>query len=98
MVKAHYQHLVQRRLRWFVRIVVPADVRKVIGQTIFMKTTGCTDQHQAALSAVPIIKAFQRRIAFARQAGKRLETVTAEQLAERYREERETDPERAEIT
>jgi hypothetical protein len=46
MVKTHYEHLVQRRLRWFVRIVVPADVRDIIGQTILMKTTGCRDQRQ----------------------------------------------------
>ena len=98
MVKTHYEHLVQRRLRWFVRIVVPADVRAIIGKTIFMKTTGCRDQHQAALKAVPIISEFQRRITVARDAGKRLEQVTAEQLAEKYRAERSTDPEKAELT
>jgi hypothetical protein len=31
-------------------------------------------------------------------AGRRLEQVTTEPLAERYRAERETDPDRAEIT
>ena len=81
MVKTHYEHLVQRRLRWFVRMVVPADVRDIIGQTILMKTTGCRDQHQAALKAVPIIREFQQRIRVAREAGKRLEQITAEQLA-----------------
>jgi integrase len=98
MVKAHYQHLVLRRLRWFVRIVVPADVRDIIGQTIFMKTTGCADQRQAALKAVPIVTAFQERIRTARETGKRPEQITAEQLAEKYRAERETDLESASIT
>jgi hypothetical protein len=98
VVKAHYQHLVQRRLGWFDRMVVPTDVRDIVGQTILIKTTGCTDQHEAALKAVPIVKAFRRRIAVARQAGKRLQQVTAEQLADRYRMERAEDPERAEST
>ena len=98
MVKTHYEHLVQRRLRWFVRIVVPVDVRDIIGQTILMKTTGCRDQRQAALKAVPIIKEFQQRITVARGAEKRLEQITAEQLAERYRSERQADPEKAELT
>jgi integrase len=98
MAKAHYQHLVQRRLRWFVRIVVPVDVRDVIGKKVLMRTTQCSDQHQAALKAVPIVREFQKRIQVARQAGKRLEQVTAEQLAERYRAERRADPEKADIT
>jgi site-specific recombinase XerD len=98
MVKTHYEHLVQRRHRWFVRIVVPADVREIVGKTILMKTTGCRDQRQAALKAVSIIKEFQQRITVAREAGKRLEQITAEQLAERYRAERAADPEKAELT
>ena len=77
---------------------MPADVRDIIGQTIFMKTTGCTDQHQAALKAVPIVREFQRRIDLARQTGKLQEQITANQLAERYRAERAIDPEKAEIT
>ncbi len=98
MVKTHYEHLVQRRLRWFVRIVVPADVRDIIGQTILMKTTGCRDQRQAALKAVPIIREFQQRIATARGAGKRLEQITAEQLAKDTEPNGNTDPEKAELT
>jgi integrase len=98
MVKAHYPHLVLRRHRWFVRIIVPADVTDVIGKKVLVRTTQCRDQHQAALKAVPIVREFRERISTAQQAGKRLEQVTAEQLAERYRAEREADPDNAEIT
>jgi hypothetical protein len=98
VVLSRYPHLVQQRQRWFVRMVVPADVREVIGQSVFKMPTGHTDPHRAATAAVPIIADFQQRIRSARDAGKRFEHFTAEQLAERYRKERETDPDRAEIT
>jgi integrase len=48
--------------------------------------------------APPIIAAFGERIRAAREEGKRIEQVTAEQLAERYKAERESNPEQAEIT
>jgi hypothetical protein len=98
MVKVRYPYLVQQRHRWFVRMVVPADARDIIGQAIFKVPTGHTDQHRAATAAGAIIAALKERIRTARDAGKRLEQVTAEQLAERYRAERELDPEKAEIT
>ena len=98
MVRSHYPYLLQQRRRWFVRMVVPADVRDIIGQSIFKVPTGHTDEHQAATVAAPIIADLQARIRSAREAGKRLEQVTAENLAERYRTERLTDPEKAEIT
>ena len=98
MVRSHYPYLLQQRRRWFVRMVVPADVRDIIGQSIFKVPTGHTDEHQAASVAAPIIADLQARIRSAREAGKRLEQVTAENLAERYRTERLTDPEKAEIT
>jgi site-specific recombinase XerC len=98
MVRSHYPYLLQQRRRWFVRMVVPADVRDIIGQSIFKVPTGHTDEHQAATVAAPIISDLQARIRSAREAGKRLEQVTAENLAERYRAERLTDPDRAEIT
>jgi hypothetical protein len=91
-------HLLQQRRRWFVRMVVPADVRDIIGQSIFKVPTGHTDEHQAATAAAPIIADLQARIRSAREAGKRLEQVTAENLAERYRTERLTDSKMAEIT
>ncbi len=98
MVRSHYPHLLQQRRRWFVRMVVPADVRDIIGKSVFKVPTGHTDEHRAATVAAPIIARLQERIRTAREAGRRLEQVTAEQLAERYRAERETDPDRAEIT
>ena len=98
MVRSHYPFLLQQRRRWFVRMVVPADVRGIIGQSIFKVPTGHTDEHRAATVAAPIITELQDRIRSAREAGKRLEQVTAETLAERYRSERLTNPEKAEIT
>lgn len=98
MVRSHYPHLLKQRRRWFVRMVVPVDVRDIIGQSVFKVPTGHTDEHRAATVAAPIIAQLQERIRTAREVGKRLEQVTAEQLAGRYRAERETDPERAEIT
>jgi integrase len=97
MVRAHYPYLLQQRRRWFVRMVVPPDVRDIIGQAIFKVPTGHTDEHQAATVAAPIIADLQARIRSAREAGKRLEQVTAENLAERCRIERLADPEKAEI-
>src|SRR5262245_63805813 len=98
MVRSRYPHLMQQRHRWFVRMVVPSDVRDIVGQAIFKIATGETDQHRAAAIAAPIIANLRQRIQAARDAGKRLEQVTAEQLAERYRAEREDDPEQAEMT
>jgi hypothetical protein len=50
-------------------MVVPRDAREIVGQTILIKTTGRTDQHEAALKAIPIVKEFRRRISVACQAG-----------------------------
>ncbi|HET7879631.1 MAG TPA: tyrosine-type recombinase/integrase [Acetobacteraceae bacterium] len=98
MVRARYPYLIQQRRRWFVRLVVPPDVRDIVGQAIFKIATGETDQHRAATMAAPIIADLQHRIAAARDAGKRPEQITAEQLAERYCAERKDDPEQAEMT
>ncbi len=73
-------------------------MRKIIGQSIFKVPIGHTDEHQAATVAAPIIADLHARIRSVREAGKRLEQVTAENLAERYRTERITDPEKAEST
>ena len=98
MTRSSYPYLIQQRHRWFVRVVVPPDLRGIVGHAIFKVATGETDQHRAATIAAPIIADLQARIRAAREAGKRVEQVTAEQLAERYRAERELDPEQAEIT
>jgi hypothetical protein len=94
LVRSRYPYLLQQRRRWFVRMVVPVDVRDIIGQSIFKVPTGHTDEHRAATVAAPIITELQDRIRSAREAGKRLEQVTAENLAERYRAERLADPRR----
>ena len=98
MVRSRYPYLLQQRRRWFVRMVVPPDVRDIIGQSIFKVPTGHTDEHRATAVAAPIIAELQQRIRTARESGRRLEQVTAEQLAERYRAERETDPDASEAT
>src|SRR3954469_25589982 len=98
MGRSRYPYLVQQRQRWFVRMVVPPDVRDIIGQAVFKVPTGHGDPHRAATADAPIIADLQQRIRSARDAGKRLEEVTAEHLAERYRAERNIDPQQAEIT
>jgi integrase len=98
MVKSRYPYLIQQRRRWFVRMVVPPDVREVIGRSIFKVPTGHTDEHRAAAVAAGIIAKLQDQIRTARAAGKRLEQVTAEHLAERYQTERQTNPDKAEVT
>jgi hypothetical protein len=79
-------------------MVVPSDVVSIVGQTIFKVATRETDQHRAAAVAAPIIANLQRRISTARESGRCLEQMTAEQLAERYQAIRKEDPEQAEIT
>src|ERR1700728_272167 len=69
MVRSHYPYLLQQRRRWFVRMVVPVDVRDIIGQSIFKVPTGHTDEHQAATVAAPIIADLQARIKSAREDG-----------------------------
>ena len=98
MVRSRYPYLLQQRRRWFVRMVVPADVRAIIGQSIFKVPTGHTDEHRATAVAALIISELQQRIRTAREAGRRLEQVTAEQLAERYRVELMADSDAAEAT
>jgi integrase len=98
MVRSHYPYLIKQRHRWFVRIIVPPELRDIVGQSVLKEATHETDQHRAAAVAAPIIAAFRQRIQAARDAGRRLEQITAEQLAERYKAERAADPEQAEIT
>ena len=99
MVRSRYPYLLQQRRRWFVRMVVPPDVRDIIGQSIFKVPTGHTDEHRAADRG----GADHRRAAATDQDGARgrdggWSRSRRSKLAERYRAERETDPEKAEIT
>ena len=62
MVRSRYPLLIQQRHRWFVRMVVPPEVRDIVGQAIFKIATGETDPHRAATIAAPIIADLRRRI------------------------------------
>src|ERR1700683_4534486 len=61
LVRSQYPYLLQQRRRWFVRMMVPSDVRDIIGQSIFKVPTGHTDEHRASAAATPIIAALQDR-------------------------------------
>lgn len=98
MGRSRYPYLVQQRQRWFVRMVVPPDVRDIIGRRVFKVPTGHTDPHRAATAAAPVIADLQQRIRDARDTGKQSDEITAERLAERYRSERELDAGKAEMT
>lgn len=98
MVKSRYHYLVQQRNRWFVRIIVPPEVREILGVSVFKVPTGQTDKFRAASLSTAIIADLKQRIKIARDAGKQVEQLPAEQLAERYRKESEVDPDKAEIT
>jgi integrase len=73
MVRSRYPYLVQQRRRWFVRVVVPAELRTIVGQSVFKVPTGETDQHRAVAVGGPIIAELQRRISSAREDGRRLD-------------------------
>ena len=45
MVRSRYPYLTKQRHRWFVRMIVPPDVRDIIGQSVFRVPTGQTDEH-----------------------------------------------------
>jgi hypothetical protein len=45
-------YLIRQRQRWFVRMVVPHDVREVVDQKILKVPTGLTDEHRAAAVAL----------------------------------------------
>ena len=58
-----YPHVVLHRRRWMVRLIVPADVRPVVGQSVYKVSTGETDEHRAVAKAAPIIASLKERIA-----------------------------------
>jgi integrase len=81
-----YPHLIQQRRVWFVRVVVPMDVRAILLKSIFKVTTKETDIHRALLVAAPIIAAIKQTIADARAGTASPVEMRAEALAARYRE------------
>ena len=51
-----YRHLILHRRRWIMRLlVVPADVRSVIGQSVFKISAGETAEHRVVSEAGAII-------------------------------------------
>jgi integrase len=87
-----YPHMVLHRRRWMVRLVVPADVRPVLGQTVYKISTGETDEHRAVAKAAPIIAILKDRIRVARATLKKPIETKAEELAEAYRVHQLNDP------
>src|ERR1700677_393700 len=87
-----YPHLILHRRRWMVRMIVPADVRPIIGQSVYKISTGETDEHWAVAKAAPIIAGIKDRIRVARSTLKKPIETRAEALAEAYRTARATDP------
>ena len=87
-----YPHLVLHRRRWMVRLIVPVDVRPVIGQSVYKISTGETDEHRAVAKAAPIIATLKERIRIARASLKKPIESKAEELAEAYRARQSADP------
>jgi integrase len=85
-----YPYLMQQRRVWFVRMVIPPDVRHlfpnpVTGQhkAIIKRTTGENDIQRAQVAAAPLIAGLQREIA---QARARLKPPIADRAEAMYAE------------
>ena len=91
-----YPHLVLHRRRWMVRLMVPADVRSVIGQTVFKISTGETDEHRAVSKARAIIAGLKERIRVACATLRKPVETQAEDLAAAYKARQLADPSSAE--
>ena len=87
-----YPYLGPHRRRWMVRLIVPADVRPVVGQSVYKISTRETDEHRAVVKAAPIIEALRGRIRAARATLKKPIEAKAEELAEAYRARQLSDP------
>jgi integrase len=80
-----YPHLMQQGHVWFVRMVIPPDVRGLIGKSIIKVATHERDIHRAATIAAPIIAGVKQAIQDARLKLKPPVEIRAEELAARYR-------------
>jgi integrase len=74
-----------------VRIIVPVDVRSLIGQSVFKVSTRQTDEHRAVAKAGPIIADLKGRIRAARATLRKPVEVKADELAEAYRSRQSAD-------
>lgn len=72
-------------------MTVPADVRNIIGQSVFRVSTGEGDKHKAGVKSLTIIAGLKRRIEQARATLQTSERTEAAALAERFRQLRGTD-------
>ena len=73
-------------------MIVPSDVRSIIGQSVYKISTGETDEHRAVVKAAPIITGIKDRIRAARVTLKKPIEARAESLAEAYRAAQASDP------
>jgi Domain of unknown function (DUF6538) len=94
---ARYPHLVLHRRRWMVRMIVPADVRSLLGQSMFKISTRETDEHRAVAKAGPIIAGIKDRIRTARATLTKPVETKAEELAAAYRARQSADPSSAQV-
>jgi len=60
MVGSRHPHQVQRRPRWFLRIVAPADLSEIVRPAVLKVPAGHTDQDVPATAAAPIIAGRQQ--------------------------------------
>jgi len=58
--------LIKRGSVWWVRVVVPADLRSVIGKTELLESLGTGDDVEAVRLGTPILAKFKQQIANAR--------------------------------
>lgn len=78
-------------------MIVPADVRPIIGQSVYKISTGETDEHRAVVKAAPTIAEIKDRITAARAALKKPIAARAESLAEAYQAAQAIDPASAQV-
>jgi hypothetical protein len=90
-----YPHLFLHRRRWMVRLIVPGDVRPLLGQSVVKISTGETDEHRAVARAAPIIATLKERIRSARGTLRKPIEAKAEALAEAYQAQQDNRPDAA---
>jgi hypothetical protein len=71
--------------KWIVRMVIPTDVRGIIGQNVFRVSTGESDRQLAAEKSHHIVAGLKKRIRLARATLQTAEQSEAALLAARYR-------------
>jgi integrase len=98
LMMQRYPFLMQQGHAWFVRMVVPPDVRHLIGKSIFKVATHERDIHRAATIAAPIIAGLKQAIDTARTTAKPPVEVRAEEIAAQIRAMQSDDAAGAKVT